>query len=147
MIRILFVVLLISFVSGDNSIIQKCDSPGGNVVNTTIKNSRISGGRYLLKRNTKAGIGIEFEIFDEAKTVTAEVAGVVLSIPIPFILPNANGCTSLKCPLQKGGPYKYYNVLDVLQAYPMLTVDVIWKLKDENQKVLACIIIPARIVA
>lgn len=37
------------------------ESPGGKVINTTIRNSKLSGGTYLLKRNTIVGIGIEFE--------------------------------------------------------------------------------------
>lgn len=147
MIRIIFAVLLISFVTGDNSPIQKCESPGGKVINTTIRNSKLSGGTYLLKRNTIVGIGIEFEAFNAAKTVTAEVIGRVLGLPLPFPLPDANGCTSLKCPLQEGGPYNYSNNLKVLQQYPLVLVDVVWKLKDENNNVLACIQIPAKIVA
>lgn len=52
--------------------------------------------------------------------VKAVVHGVVLDVPVPFNLPNSDGCvdSGLKCPLQAGQDYTYETSLPVLKKYP-----------------------------
>lgn len=52
--------------------------------------------------------------------VTNVVHGIVLGVPVPFALPDANACVSgaLKCPLEAGETYKFDITLPVERKYP-----------------------------
>lgn len=62
------------------------------------------------------------------------------------MLPNLNGCKVLKCPLKKGGPYVYKIKMPVEEYYPKIETVTRLKLKNENNKVIACVIVPIKIV-
>ncbi|XP_051153499.1 NPC intracellular cholesterol transporter 2 homolog a-like [Leptopilina boulardi] len=146
MIRFIFVVLLFSFVSSDTlPPINRCDSPGGRAINTTINNSKAMGGKYILKRGKEVGIDIELEVFEDVQKVIASAEGKIGPAVLPYPISDPNGCTSLSCPLKKGGPYKYSTKMKVQPFFPPIPVDVIWKLKDQKGYILACVIIPVRI--
>lgn len=60
----------------------------------------------------------------EVKKINAVVYGVLEGVPIPFPLPNPDGCTNsgLKCPLEKGTPYKYHSIIPVKKIYPAVSL-------------------------
>lgn len=50
------------------------------------------------------------------------VHGILLGVPIPFPIPEADGCKSgINCPIQKGKTYSYLNKLPVKNEYPSVS--------------------------
>lgn len=70
--------------------------------------------------------------------------GIVLGVPVPFPIPEADGCKSgINCPIQKDKTYSYLNKLPVKNEYPSVSDLVIqdaeglWldeKSKERGQK-------------
>lgn len=56
-------------------------------------------------------------------SVKAVVHGILGVVPVPFNLPNPNGCvdSNLTCPLQSGTEYTYVATLPVLEEYPRVS--------------------------
>ncbi|XP_056639863.1 NPC intracellular cholesterol transporter 2-like [Diorhabda sublineata] len=102
-----------------------------------------------LKRGTNASLSITFESHVNAEKLTAIVIGEILTIPYKFNLPNPDSCqgVGIECPIKSGETYVYTNTIEVKTKYPRVTVDILWKLKDENEDIVMCVVIPARIVA
>lgn len=94
-------------------------------------------------------------------------------MPIPFPLPNPDGCkdNGLECPLRKGETYSFLTVLPVRKSYPkvwifhysafcleldiylgffllcftQISLDVKWQLQNEKGETIICVLIPAKI--
>lgn len=107
----------------------------GHVINATVTGCQFKNGKYILKNGVKAGIKIYFwtskllffkfrisnifliitdyenfvdeQVQDFKAVVEANLGGTEL----PYPLPNSDGCSNIKCPLQKGGPYLYQYTL------------------------------------
>lgn len=71
----------------------------------------------------------------------------IAGLPVPFKLPNPDGCvdSNLVCPLTKESSYKYVASFPVLKSYPKVKVDVKYELKSGNSTEIACVIIPVKI--
>ena len=56
--------------------------------------------------------------------IQAVVYGVLEGVPIPFPLPNPNGCSNsgVKCPLEKMATYTYHSVIPVKKIYPAVSI-------------------------
>lgn len=53
------------------------------------------------------------------------VHGVIAGVPIPFAIPNDDGCKSgIQCPIQKQKTYSYVNQLPVKSEYPSVSFTV-----------------------
>ncbi|MGH0160828.1 UNVERIFIED_CONTAM: hypothetical protein FKN15_039924 [Acipenser sinensis] len=60
-----------------------------------------------------------------SQTSKAIVHGVIAGVPIPFPIPNEDGCKSgIQCPIQQQKTYSYVNQLPVKTEYPSLIVAV-----------------------
>ncbi|KAG8176971.1 hypothetical protein JTE90_029420 [Oedothorax gibbosus] len=77
----------------------------------------------------------------------AVVHGVIGGMPLPFPVPNPDGCKfgGLTCPLENGKTYTYTHNLFIRSSYPPLGVKVRWELQDEAGKDIVCIEIPCHI--
>lgn len=77
---------------------------------------------------------LETYIFPEVDTsiLKAEVHGVILGIPMPFDLPNPNGCkdSGITCPVGHGHSYKYLATLPILSSYPRVSGKKCFMIKD-----------------
>lgn len=107
---------------------------------------------------------------DSVEKVNTVVHGIIEGLPIPFPLPNPDGCkeTGLECPLVKGKTYSYATVLPVRKSYPkvrilnicfevrkfdfvyfrflsQISLDVKWELQNEKGESIICVMIPAKI--
>ncbi|KAJ8927970.1 hypothetical protein NQ314_019495, partial [Rhamnusium bicolor] len=62
----------------------------------------------------------------DTDSLTAVVHGVILGVPMPFELPNPDGCkdSGVSCPV---------------------TVDIKWELRDHDEKDVICALIPSKI--
>ena len=80
--------------------------------------------------------------------VTSVVHGVISGVPIPFPLPNPDGCrdSGLACPLQPDHAYTYQVSLPIKEEYPSLRVQIQWQLKDATGDDIVCFRIRAKIV-
>ncbi|KAG7197334.1 hypothetical protein KM043_018447 [Ampulex compressa] len=103
----------------------------------------------VLKRGTNVTIEIVFEPSKPATEVKAVVHGIIMDVPMPFPLPNADACSypqsGITCPVQKDETYTYRAELPVKQSYPRLSLNVKWELRNEAQEKIVCVKIPAKI--
>lgn len=109
----------------------------------------MSKSSCVLVRGSNATISIDFTPDTDILKVYARVHGIIMDIPVPFPLPNANACehvdSGIMCPLTKNKAYKYKNTLQILESYPKLGVQVKWELINENNQDIVCLMIPAQI--
>lgn len=86
-----------------------------------------------------------FKEVDTAKVVN-HVYGIVAKIPVPFPLPNDNGCSlGINCPVKNGDSVKESVTLPVLQEYPKISLFVKWQVMDDNNKQMICFLFPVSI--
>ncbi|KAF2895507.1 hypothetical protein ILUMI_10670 [Ignelater luminosus] len=141
---LLLFIAAFTFVNATHS---DCGSELGTIVSVDISECKDEDPRCVLHRNTNTTFKLTFNLKENVEKVKAVVHGVVLDVPVPFNLPNSDGCvdSGLKCPLQAGQDYTYETSLPVLKKYPRVTVDVKWELQNENDKDIVCIMIPSKI--
>lgn len=118
----------------------------GSYSKVEVNNCKEDQPTCTLKRDSNATISITFKSTEELKDLKAVVHGVIMDMPIPFKLPNDNGCvdSGLECPLAKDTDHKYVATLPVLKQYPKVRVDVKWELISDS-KTVVCVVIPAKI--
>jgi len=109
-------------------------------------------GRCVLKRNSQGTLTLGFKAVKDIPEVKALVHGIVFDVPVPFNLPNANGCkdSGLECPLKSGGNNVYISTLPIEKRYPKVFVDVKWELvipnADGTTTPIVCVIIPSKVI-
>jgi len=140
-------LVLIAIFAYANCSHSDCGSTLGTIVSVEVSECTASDSRCVLHRNSNATVKLTFQLKENVQTVKAVVHGVVLDVPVPFNLPNPDGCvdSGLSCPLQSGGTYTYVASLPVLKKYPRVTVDVKWELQNEANADIICVLIPAKI--
>ncbi|XP_043589991.1 NPC intracellular cholesterol transporter 2 homolog a-like [Bombus pyrosoma] len=149
-IAVILVLCYLSFSPTCRALdIDDCGSKVGKFTSVTLDCDMNKSVCDLIP-NTNATINIDFTVDKDVSKVNAVVHGIVMDVPIPFPLPNADACqtpdSGIKCPLKKGdATFHYKNTLLVLKSYPKVSVTVKWQLKDENNEDIICILIPARI--
>ncbi|XP_041070373.1 NPC intracellular cholesterol transporter 2-like [Carcharodon carcharias] len=100
----------------------------------------------ILRKGQSYAVNVTFTSKTSSQTSVAEVHGILGGIPIPFNIPDADGCKSgIRCPIRNNQNYHYINSLPVKSEYPSIKVVVEWELKDENGKNLFCWRIPVQI--
>lgn len=66
-----------------------------------------------------------FPLDVESKTSAAVVHGMVAGIPVPFPIPQPDGCKSgIQCPIEPQKLYSYINQLPVKAEYPAVSVNL-----------------------
>ncbi|XP_051833566.1 NPC intracellular cholesterol transporter 2 [Antechinus flavipes] len=82
-----------------------------------------------------------------SQNTTASVHGIILGVPVPFHIPQPDGCKSgINCPIEKGKTYNYLNKLPVKNEYPSIKLVVQWELLDDKSNIVFCWKIPIEIV-
>ncbi|XP_055914826.1 NPC intracellular cholesterol transporter 2 homolog a [Eupeodes corollae] len=143
-IIVVFVSVIVS-ISGLQ--FKDCGSKIGKFTKVVISGCDTTKNDCILKRNTSASISIELMLSEDVQTVTTVVHGKIMGVEMPFHLENPDACVNsgLACPLIKDNSYSYRATLPVLKAYPKVTVEVKWELKDQNNEDIICVLIPAKI--
>ncbi|XP_019624252.1 PREDICTED: epididymal secretory protein E1-like [Branchiostoma belcheri] len=74
-----------------------------------------------LIRGENASIAVTFTTEKVANSVVAVVHAIVAGVPLPFPLPNPDGCqdSGLECPLNSSTTYTHTTILPVKSGYPM----------------------------
>ncbi|XP_050299588.1 ecdysteroid-regulated 16 kDa protein-like [Anthonomus grandis grandis] len=124
-----------------------CGSVVGTLSDVQVNNCPPNARRCTLRRGSNATMTISFTPKEDSDTVKAVVHGVVMGAPVPFNLPNPNGCSEsgIECPVKSGNVYKYFTNMPVLTSYPRMTVDIKWELQDSAGKNIICAMIPAKL--
>uniref|UniRef100_A0A3B1IH15 NPC intracellular cholesterol transporter 2 n=1 Tax=Astyanax mexicanus TaxID=7994 RepID=A0A3B1IH15_ASTMX len=93
-------------------------------------------------------VNVTFSSDVDSQTSKALVHGVIAGVPVPYPIPNEDGCKSgIQCPIQKQKSYSYINELPVKAEYPSIKLVVEWELRDDSSKDLFCIKFPVQIVS
>ncbi|KAM9466694.1 NPC intracellular cholesterol transporter 2-like [Clarias gariepinus] len=93
-------------------------------------------------------VNVTFASETDSKTSKAVVHGVIAGVPVPFSIPNDDGCKSgIQCPIQNQKTYSYVNQLPVKTEYPSIRLVVKWELEDDSSKDFFCIKFPVQIVS
>ncbi|XP_020388862.1 NPC intracellular cholesterol transporter 2-like [Rhincodon typus] len=99
-----------------------------------------------LRKGQMYNVNVTFTSTTSSSTSKADVHGILSGIPVPFHIPNSDGCKSgIKCPIQKNGRYSYVTSLPVKDIYPTVKLEVKWELKDDDDKDIFCWKIPIQI--
>ncbi|XP_066970148.1 NPC intracellular cholesterol transporter 2 homolog a-like [Macrobrachium rosenbergii] len=145
----LIILLFATFVATSSAVnIQNCGgSASVNLNGIQITGCKPNIRRCIFVRGQDADMALPFTTNVQVTAVTAKVTGIVSFIPIPFNLPNSNGCVNsgLQCPLEPQQPQTYSASLPVLKSYPSIPVLVQWELLDQNNNKLVCIKFPVQL--
>lgn len=99
-----------------------------------------------LQKGQSYSVNVTFTSTTQSHTSVAVVHGIVLGVPVPFPIPESDGCKSgISCPIQKDKTYSYMNKLPVKNEYPSIKLVVKWELQDDNGHRLFCWEIPVQI--
>lgn len=67
-----------------------------------------------------------FSLDTQSQSSKAVVHGIVLGVPVPFPIPEPDGCKSgINCPMEKDKTYSYVNKLPVKSEYPSVSDTVV----------------------
>ncbi|CAL4075058.1 unnamed protein product, partial [Meganyctiphanes norvegica] len=103
----------------------------------------------LFQKGTNAQMTLPFIPAGPSSVVRTKVHGILAGIPIPFPLPNEDGCSpaggGLTCPLTPNQLVTYQTQLPVSKNYPSLSLKVRWQLEDENKRDIVCIEFPVQL--
>jgi len=125
---------------------KDCGSDAGTV--TLVNISPCPTQPCQLKKGGSYSVNVTFSSGVQSKTSKAVVHGVIAGVPVPFPIPNEDGCTSgIQCPIQQTQVYNYLNTLPVKTDYPAIKLVVKWELRDDSSKDLFCILFPVQIVS
>ncbi|KAM4853144.1 NPC intracellular cholesterol transporter 2 isoform 1-T2 [Thomomys bottae] len=99
-----------------------------------------------LDKGQSYSVNVTFTSNTQSKNSTALVRGILFGVPVPFPIPEADGCKSgISCPIQKDKTYSYLNKLPVKSEYPSMKLVVEWLLQDDKNRNLFCWKIPIEI--
>ncbi|XP_042548630.1 NPC intracellular cholesterol transporter 2 [Dipodomys spectabilis] len=99
-----------------------------------------------LDKGQSYSVNVTFTSNTQSKNSTALVRGILFGVPVPFPIPEADGCKSgISCPIQKYKTYSYLNKLPVKNEYPSVKLVVEWLLQDEKNRNFFCWKIPIEI--
>ncbi|XP_072945256.1 ecdysteroid-regulated 16 kDa protein-like [Epargyreus clarus] len=142
-----YITVAVLLASAQAKFYTDCGSKLGAVQKVDVGGCAPEAKECILKRNTNATMNIDFIPSKDVKSVTTEVHGVIMGLPVPFPLPEPDACQNngLTCPLKAGQEFHYKATLPVLKSYPKVKVDVKWELKNEDDEDIACILVSAKI--
>ncbi|XP_005605383.2 NPC intracellular cholesterol transporter 2 [Equus asinus] len=99
-----------------------------------------------LHKGQSYSVNVTFTSNTQSQSSKAVVHGIVLGVPVPFPIPEPDGCKSgISCPIQKDKSYNYVNKLPVKSEYPSIKLVVKWELQDDKGQSLFCWEIPVQI--
>lgn len=91
------------------------------VHNSTVQNTII----HVYEPSSRINFFFNKFAATDSQTSKAVVHGVIAGIPVPFPIPNDDGCKSgIQCPIQKQKTYSYVNQLPVKADYPSVSLTI-----------------------
>lgn len=144
---LIFVSIAVLLVGAEAKFYTDCGSQLATVSYVRVTGCSQDAKECILRRNSNVTMNIEFTPNKELSSITTDIHGVMMNMPIPFPLADKDACKDkgLACPIQPNVLANYTATMAVLKAYPKVSVDVKWELKDENNVDIVCILVPSRI--
>ncbi|XP_067848103.1 NPC intracellular cholesterol transporter 2-like [Heptranchias perlo] len=122
---------------------KDCGSTAGKIIVDIIPCPSLP---CVLHKGQNYGVNVTFASTNSSQTSTAVVHGILAGIPIPFKIPNDDGCKcGIQCPIRDNQSYHYINSLPIKSEYPSVKLVVKWELKDDNGNDIFCWMIPVEI--
>ncbi|XP_068821370.1 NPC intracellular cholesterol transporter 2 isoform X2 [Capricornis sumatraensis] len=101
-----------------------------------------------LHKGQSYSVNVTFTSNTQSQSSKAVVHGIVMGIPVPFPIPESDGCKSgIRCPIEKDKTYNYVNKLPVKSEYPSIKVVVEWELTDDKNQRFFCWQIPIELLS
>ncbi|KAI3383188.1 hypothetical protein SNEBB_005088 [Seison nebaliae] len=92
-----------------------------------------------LIKNTLTNITVHFQTTKPSTTATTSVHGIIAKIPIPFPVKEPNACqdpaSGIKCPVATDTEVEYDQQIQILSAYPDISLKVRWELKGDDDDI------------
>ncbi|KAF4102506.1 NPC intracellular cholesterol transporter 2 [Onychostoma macrolepis] len=145
--RVLGVVLFsfLAYTNAEHVKFADCGSVEGKV--SVVDIQPCPSQPCQLRKGQSYTVNVTFTSSVASQTSTAVVHGVVAGVPVPFPIPQSDGCKSgIQCPIVPQKTYSYVNQLPVKNEYPAIKLVVEWELRDDPSKDLFCIKFPVQIV-
>ncbi|XP_040268286.1 NPC intracellular cholesterol transporter 2 [Bufo bufo] len=137
-------LLCVAVVAGEPLVYKDCGCQQGKLISVDV--SPCPKQPCPLVRGSTYTINVTFTSEEATPSCSAIVHGKIAGIPVPFPLPESDGCKSgLSCPLKSGEGYTYVTKMDVKPQYPKMKLVVKWELRDANNMDLFCWEIPVEI--
>jgi len=96
-------------------------SKSGSIVDVDI--TGCTKAPCLFQRGQNYTLTLKFKANANTKTLTNHVYGVIAHIPVPFHLPNDDGCQlGLTCPIKSGDLLSESVTLPILTQYPKVNL-------------------------
>ncbi|CAH2229683.1 ecdysteroid-regulated 16 kDa protein [Pararge aegeria] len=142
-----YMTVVVLVASAQAKFYTDCGSKLSTVERVGVSGCSEDATECVLKRNSNVTISVDFTPTVDAKSLETVVHGVIMSLPVPFPLPQPDACKDcgLTCPIKAGNIANYKSTLPVLKSYPKVKVDVKWELQNAAGEDLVCVLIPARI--
>lgn len=138
-------LLFIPIVFSEPLVYKDCGCERGKLINVDV--SPCPKQPCPLVRGSTYTINVTFTSEEDAPSCSAAVYGYIGQLPVPFPLPEPDGCKSgLSCPLKSGTTYTYISKMEIKPQYPKIKLVVLWKLHDADSKNLFCWEIPVQII-
>ncbi|XP_055496109.1 NPC intracellular cholesterol transporter 2-like [Leucoraja erinacea] len=137
-------LLLLALCSAQPVKFKDCGSTTGKIIIVDI--TPCPSLPCILRKGQSYAVNVTFASKTSSQRIVAAVFGIMSGIPIPFNVPNSDGCKSgIQCPIRNNQIYHYLNYLPVKMQYPSVKLVVEWELKDELDRDLFCWRIPVQI--
>ncbi|CAF0717662.1 unnamed protein product [Brachionus calyciflorus] len=141
---LLLAILALTHLSNAQITWKDCGSKNGVV--TSLEVEGCTATPCTLKKGTDASMLVKFNQKIASTGVSAKVSGVILGVPIPFPLPDGNGCNlSATCPASANSDNQVALKLPILNEYPSLSVDVRIQFLGDSNTNLVCFQFPVKI--
>lgn len=123
---------------------RDCGSKTGSIVSVDVTDCNRVPCQF--QRGKNYTLTLKFKSNANSKTIVNHVYGVIAHVPIPFHLPNDNGCElGLTCPIKSGDTLTEAVTLPILDQYPKIGVLVKWVAVDDNNNNMICFEFPVQI--
>jgi len=144
----MFVYLLVALAAVSSAVDLMHTDCGSTAVVTRVFSDDCDSKVCKLKKGNSYQIQISYKPKSDVKTMSAYLYGVIAGIPVPFPLPQPDGCAASGgvCPIAAGTEVTFSEALKVQQAYPSMKLISRWKLHSDQEQVI-CVNIPVIIVS
>ncbi|XP_063295655.1 NPC intracellular cholesterol transporter 2 [Pelobates fuscus] len=140
----LLAVCLLPTVLAEPLVFKDCGCTEGTIITVDVSPCQMQPC-HLVKGQTYT-VNATFTSKEDSDSCTAVVHGILGIVPVPFPIPQPDGCKSgISCPIKSGQTYSYVTKMPISTKYPSLEVVVQWQLKDSSGKDLFCWAIPVKI--
>lgn len=137
-------VILLVVSACESSVYRDCGSKTGSIESVDI--TGCTKAPCVFQKGQNYTLDLSFKSITNSKTLVNRVYGLIAHVPIPFHLPNDNGCElGIKCPIKSGDNLKESVTMPILNEYPRIGVIVKWVAVDDAGKDMICFEFPVQI--